>query len=172
MNFFKDIQKKLNSGEISYGTALLLSDMSEDERKIIYSFLKNFYLGANKMKEVVENLIEISKRDNLNLENLIKNKKIKEITKRLDIGKKQKGELLRKLLFKMRYPEFSKKKEKINSIINKLPLKKSIKLNYNRNFEDKKIKLEIEFKNLTEFEKILEVLKNNKNIIDEIIKNI
>ena len=61
--FESDIEDKLKEAKISYGTALILSDMDKQERVKIYELLEKVQLGANKMKEVVENIYEISKRD-------------------------------------------------------------------------------------------------------------
>jgi len=169
MNFPPDLEKKLKAGKISYGTCLIVRFLEKEERITLCEFLENLRPGANRMKDIAENLFEISKRDNDPVKSILEKKEIKKIILS-DAGRKQKTEAIRKLIKHLRYPQFLSKEQEINSKISSLKLSKKSKLKYPENFEGDHLCLEIRFKNTTELKTLINEITGKKKDIDELLK--
>ncbi len=168
-NIFKsDIEDALKNEKISYGTALILENMSEQERAEIYKLVDKVHLGSNKMKEVVENLYEISKRDNLGISDILKEGRIASILSKENIGKKEKGEQLRKVLDLIRYPLLNKKKELFFKKVNDLRFSHNIKIKPNENFETDEIYIKISVSNIEELKTAINEINEKIESIDEL----
>lgn len=163
------MEKKLKAGKISYGTCLIVRFLEKEERITLCEFLEKLRPGANRMKEIAENLFEISKRDNVSVKAILEKKEIKKIILSA-AGRKQKTEAIRKLVKHLRYPQLTGKEQLLNSKIFSLKLSKNIKLKYPENFEGDRLCLEIRFKNTTELKTLINEIAGKKKNIDELLK--
>jgi len=169
IKFPEDIERKIADGRISYGTGLVLKLLEKKERSALSDFLETLKPSVNKMREIAENLYEISKRENLTVAELIESREIRNIMS-LGISRKRKIELLRNFLREKRFPEFSKKTSRIRSKIKALKLPPKIKISYPENFEKEKLTATIEFSNSEELEELLLSLRRKKKEFDDIIE--
>jgi len=170
--FEKDLSKRLSSGEISYGAALLLSGLSRAKRSEILRFLKNFYLGSNKMKEVVENLIEISEREHLPLSRLLGRKEIRSIVMNRQKGEKSKGEDLRRVLRRWRYPVTTEKENRIRAITERIRRGLPLRVVLAQNWEKREISIILTVSASGEWRRLLKELPARSSDIDELLKTV
>ncbi len=169
MNFPPDLQKNLEAGEISYGACLVIKTLVKNDRAALCGFLKTLRPGANRMKEIAENLLEISKRDDISVKSVLEKKEIKKIILS-KTGRKQKAEQVRKFIKTLRYPQFAEREQRINSKILSLKLPKNVKLKYPENFEGDHLCFEIKFRKPAELETLINEIAGKKSHIDEILK--
>jgi len=169
MNFPPDLQKNLDAGEISYGSCLVVRFLEKNDRAALCGFLKTLRPGANRMKEIAENLLEISKRDGIPVKSILEKKEIREIILS-KAGRKQKTEQVRKFIKHLRYPLLTKKEQEINSKIFSLKLPKNVKLKYPENFEGDHLCLEIKFRKSAELKTLINEIAGKKKTLDELLK--
>ncbi|MEN8211404.1 MAG: ParB/RepB/Spo0J family partition protein, partial [Thermodesulfobacteriota bacterium] len=98
----------IHQGKISLKAARRMQLFQE---KTIKSFLKIFSkikASNNKQLEIIQYIVEISKRDSINIEIFFQNQEIQEIILNENREPLLKTKLLREYLFKLRFPAFSK----------------------------------------------------------------
>jgi len=169
MNFPPDLQKYLKTGEISYGTCLIISTLAKNDRNALCEFLKTLRPGTNRMKEIAENLLEISKRDDISIKSVLEKKEIRKIILS-KTGRKQKTEHVRKIIKSIRYPQLAKKEQQINSKIFSLKLPENVKLKYPENFEGDHLCLEIKFRNTAELKTLISEIAGKRKTLSELLK--
>ncbi len=137
------------------------------ESDIINGFINIFQkvrMGQNKQSEIIVNCHEIARRDNINLVDLLTDKRILDIINQDNPDENFKGNLLRSLLGKLRYPEMTKAYENLKTGIKALKIEPEIKLLPPDNFEGEKYSVSFDFRNIKEFEKnVLKLMSIYKN---------
>ncbi len=169
MKFPEDIDARLKTGEISYGAALILKLLGKTDRKKLADALAALRPSTNKMREIAENIFEISKREKIPVAKFLKLDEIKNIIFS-DDSRKQKIKLLREFLKRRRFPELSKKISLIKTKIKTLKMPSQIKIFYPENFERKKLTVSIEFSDVEEMEKLLSEIESRKKEIGKILE--
>ncbi len=150
----------IQMGNISFKTA---KKMLSFQKESIKSFLKIFTkikASNNKQLEIIQYIVEISKRDGIELENFLKNQEIEAII--LDRNKEAvlKTKLLRDYLYEQRFVNLSKARKKIQKKINTLKLDNKIRLSAPDNFESPNYLISFTAKNYKEFKTNVKILNN------------
>ncbi len=154
----------IHQGNISLKAAGRMQFFHE---KIIKCFLKIFSkikASNNKQLEIIQYIMEISKRDRINLEVFFQNQELQEIILNENREPLLKTKLLREYLFKLRFPTFFKTRQKVQKQINHLKLGNKIKFVPPENFESQNYSISFNAKNYIEF-------KANVKTLNKVLEN-
>ncbi len=148
----------LQNNNIQLSGAVKLLHFNLEELNTLTHFLNLFMMGTNKMKDFVNNLLIIKKRNNqdintfLKQENLYSNLFDNRIDKNI-----LKNNILEKINCKA-YPEKTLAFSNFNKIISNIEMKKNMTIKPSINFESDIFKLEISFRNIEDFQHIQNTL--------------
>jgi ParB-like chromosome segregation protein Spo0J len=144
----------------------LLVDYNEEERRILLPLLRP--LGQNKQKDLLQNLLEISKRDGIPARNILRAGDIQEISARENLSPMQIAEQIRNLVLRRRYPTLFAWKEVFETQKKAMEWPKDIKIEPSPNFEDEEFTVHFSFKTFNEYmEKLvkLDLLASQEKIV-------
>lgn len=142
-------------------------NFTQEERDILFQLLSKMKYGVNRIKEILTNIREISKRDNISIKILVEELKENENSEEKNI--KQKAEEIRKYIFKRRFPETSKMRNSWQEIISTLNLPKGLFIEPPHNFEGDHIIINIKASNNDDYEKCVKKLEEIKPEINKLI---
>ncbi len=157
----------IHQGNISFKTA---KKMLLFKKKTIINFLtifSNIKASNNKQLEIIQYIIEITKRDAVKIENFIQNQEIQKIMLDQDKEPVLKTSLLREYLYKYRFPTLSQTRQLVKNKINNLKLENKIKFLPPENFESQNYSISFTAKNYNEFQantKILNTILENREL--------
>jgi ParB-like chromosome segregation protein Spo0J len=155
--FAPKLKKVIHEKNIPFSVLQAWSELKPGARKLVMPILMP--LGQNKQKEILEDLQEISQRENIAVEGILKAVEIRHIQSSEKLSPLQKADKIRALLHKRRYPSFSSWKESFDSSLRKMHWPKEIALKHSPFFEDEDIAVTFSFKNKKEFEENISKLK-------------
>ena len=121
-------------------------------------------VGLNKQRELILLLDEIALREDTNIESLLKEKQLREITDNAELDRAQKRKIIRVYLNQRRFPTLSKTKNEFEKLVKELKLGNSIKLTPPKDFEGSTYTLKVNFHNLAE-------LRDFRTQLDRIIRS-
>ena len=119
------------------------------ERKLLLPLLRP--LGQNKQKEVLEDLWETSRRDEVTLREILKDKEIRQVLDSPKLPPIQKAEKIRLSLKRKRYPQLSSWQDAFDLTLRKARWPKEIAIQPAPFFEDEAISASFRFKDIKEF---------------------
>ena len=154
----KPVHDLILSKKLSINTALKLKNYDTQIFDAFINIFKKVRMGQNKQSEIIVNLYEIAKRDNIPLSELVNSKEIYKIIDHANQDENYKGNLLRSYLTNKRYPELTKTYDDHKKGIKDLKLEPKIKLNPPYKFEGENYSVSFEFRNKKEFEKHIQKL--------------
>ena len=154
-----NFQDALYRGELAQPVAVRLSRLNRQDRLAVFDLFEKVHLSFSKQKEVAEYLIEISQRDEAGISNITRSEPIVETLLNPDLSKPGKGESIRGILRKRRYPELTQAEEKFQEIRRSLKLGRDIKLVAPASFESDKFKIQFEVDSVKDLQKKIERLK-------------
>lgn len=141
----------------------------EEEKDLLYNLLSSLKYGVNKIIEILNNLWEVSKRDEISIKEIINKLNIDEIMNNDKKSLKEKGELVRSLVFKARFPQITEFMDIWKEKIKGLKLPNGIKIEPPPNFEGDKIFVSIEIKTLDDYRNYLKKLNEIEPKIIELL---
>jgi len=152
----------IHSKNTIYPVAELLTEYSEEQRRLLLPFLHP--LGQNKQKELLRNLLEISKRDRNPIENILKDAQIQKVSQDPNLSPLQKADAVRTLVYRRRYPTVSAWTDSFRSSKKDLEWPDGIQIEPSPFFEGEEVEVRFAFKNIDEF-------KGKLNKINELSSN-
>jgi len=155
--FEPKLKEMIDEKNIPFSVLQVLSEFKPEARKLALPFL--LPLGQNKQKEILEDLQEISLRENIAAEEILKTEETLKIQDSEKLSPLQKADKVRSLLRMRRCPYFSSWKESFDSSLRKMRWPKDIALKHSPFFEDEDILVSFSFKNKIEFEESILKLK-------------
>lgn len=160
-NLDKSVKEAILDENISFQSARVLTLFSKSDQKRLLPFL--IPLSFNYQKELLGDIYEILKRDNISLKNLSTKQNIKKIIESEKFSALEKAKKIREIIKEMRYPLLSSWEVAYKDWIRKLKLPSSIKIIHDKFFEEEGLNLNIKFKNPKDLEnslkKMLEICK-------------
>ncbi|MGD9346756.1 MAG: ParB N-terminal domain-containing protein [Candidatus Aminicenantes bacterium] len=153
----------IHSKNMTYPVVELLTEYSEEERRLLMPLLLS--LGQNKQKDLLRNLLEISKRDRNPVKNILKGADIQKATKDQNFSALQKADTIRSLIYKQRYPTLAAWTEAFAFQKKNLEWPDGIKIEPSPFFEGEVFKVWFAFKDVEEFQTKLAQL--NELVSDE-----
>jgi len=155
--FEPELKEVIHKKDIPLSVLQIFSELKPEAQKLVLPIL--LPLGQNKQKEILEDLLEISRRENIGVENILQNEEILSIQGLEKLSPLQKADTIRSFLRKRRYPSFSRWKESFDSSLKKMRWPKEIALKHTPFFEDEDMSVTFSFKNKKEYEENVEKLK-------------
>jgi len=119
------------------------------EQRLLLPLLRP--LGQNKQREILEDLREIGRRDDVSLQEILNDKEIRQALDSPKLSPIQKAEKIRLSLKRMRYPRLSSCEEAFDFALRKIRWPKEIAIRPSPYFEDEDISVSFRFKNEKEF---------------------
>jgi len=148
---FETAQKEMIAAkDMPLQTIERLAEFRNEERALILPWLMP--LGQNNQKELIDDLLEITRRDDKTAGDLLESEEIGGILKSPKLPALQKSEKLKEILRKKRYPEFSRWSESFDSVRRKIPWPKGILVKPSSFFEEDRLSLIFRFKTKKEFQ--------------------
>jgi len=155
--FEPELKKVIHEKCIPFSSLEILAGLSSSERRLLLPLF--LPLSQNKQKEVLGNLREISLKNDMPVEEVLKSAEILEVMDSEKLSPLQKANKIRLLLKRKRYPQLHLWREDFDSSLKKVRWPKDIAVNHSPFFEDENITVHFSFKNEREFRSHLSKLQ-------------
>jgi len=152
----ENMKRFISEQDISFQVVQLLLEFDSKIWSDLMPYLEP--LGQNKQKQLLEDLYEISRRENISPELILKNKKILLILNNKNLSMLQKADKIRLALQKQRYPQYYSWKDLFESYVGRMGIPGDMHIDPSPFFEDDQISLKFRFKSRAEYEKKLSFL--------------
>lgn len=143
------LKKFIHEKNLPFSLAELFLEFSTSERKRLLPLVSP--LSRSKMKEFLESLKEISRRDELPVRKILASKEVKDILDSRRLSSLQKADRIRLVLRKKRYPILCSWEESFDSVRRKMRWPREIILTPTPYFEEKRLSVSFNFENQEEF---------------------
>lgn len=168
----EEIKSYLLTKEIPLKLVLKLSYFSPEDQKQLLSLALSLELNANIFREFIDVIEEVTKRDEIQVENLLDDSEIPDILTQSALSVSQKTEKVRKILKRKRYPQLLALEDQLQEKLKQLKLPREISLIPPPFFEGDRLKVMFQFRDKKELGEILVKLKElaDKMELDDILK--
>lgn len=163
-----ETQSIIHAKNIVFPVVQLLTEYSREERRLIFLFL--LHLGQNKQKEVLQNLLEIAKRDGVSVQDILTGEDIQRTAADPNLSALQKAETVRNHIRRQRYPTLSAWNDAFQSQKKVLKWPEDIKIEPSPFFEGEEFSVRFTFNDLDGFKRKLTQL--NEMASDEKISRL
>lgn len=164
--FDPEVKKVIIEKNMSFPSLKLLSRFTRQDQKRLLPLI--FPLGQNKRREILEDVLEISKRNDIPVQNIILSGEIQAILTDSSLSSLQKADRVRLLLRKRRYPTFSSWTDSFDSVLKTLHWPEDITVLPPPFFEEEHFTVQFTFENLKQFKANLgrlEELSSHKDFL-------
>lgn len=155
--FEPEVKRAAHEKSMTFPALKLLTEFEAEEQRLLLPFLLS--LGQNKRKEILEDLIEISKRNDIPAKNLILSEEIQAIQDTDALTLLQKADKIRLLLRKQRYPAFSSWKDSFDSLLKRMRWPEEVSVDPSPFFEDENFTVTFTFEDQEQFKSNLDKLE-------------
>ena len=143
-----EVKRIIHQKNMPFSSVKLLAGFTPQERKSLLPVL--LPSGQNKLKGILEDLKEISRRNDIAPKKILSSKEILDIMGSEKLSLLQKADKIRLILRKKRYPVLSSRRESFDSLLNKLRLPKTIAVKPSPFFEEENFLVNFSFENSEE----------------------
>ena len=150
----------IHQGNLSFKSAKRLTTLKKETIKNFLTLFSTIKTSSNKQLEIIQYIVEISKRDAINIEVFFQNHEIQKIILNEKSEPLLKTKRLREYLYKLRFPTIFKTRQKVQRKINNLKLGNKIKFVPPENFESQNYSISFNAKNYIEFKANIKTLNN------------
>jgi ParB family chromosome partitioning protein len=160
--------------EVSRTNIRRISNLSPKDRVALLSLISPLRLGENRLREILTYLEEITKRDRLTIQEILKRPEIQAVLSHQELTPPQKADRMKKALMGLRYPRMHNMETRFEKRRKELNLPPSVSLQPQPFFEGKGLKLEFQFETVDEYQAVLSSLNGlleNKEF-RELIKSV
>ena len=137
-------------GHISLAIALELCTIEKEAAVRATVLFETLKAGLNKQKEILSNLMEIAKREDITVTDIFNDRTFSSMINDPDIDAALKSHAVRTYLKERRFPEISKAEKTYKARMKKLKLHADMKLHPPKSFEGDVFELSIRFRDLTD----------------------
>ncbi len=164
------VKRAITEKNMSFSSVKILTEFTSKEQNLLLPLL--LPMGQNKRKEILEDLLGISKRYDISVEDLLLSDEVKAIQNTESLTPLQISDRIRFLFRKKRYPAFSAWKDSFNSVLKKMKWPEEIMLSPSPFFEEENFTVTFSFANREHFKKsILKLEKlSDRDEFSEIFK--
>jgi len=155
--FEPEMKRAVHEKNMPFSSLKLLEGFTPQEQKLLLPLL--LPSGQNKQKELLEDLLEIAKRNNMPAKNILISGEVKAIQDMETLTPLQKADKIRALLREKRYPVFSSWKDSFDSLLKKMKWPREITVNPSPFFEEDNFTVIFSFENQEQFKSNLLKLK-------------
>jgi ParB family chromosome partitioning protein len=156
------IQKGILANVIDLSMALELDRFNPVDSQALLRLFDHLKVGLNRQRELLLMAEEISRREEISIQQLIAEKPLNQILEDTEIDRSVKRQRVRAYLRRRRFPLISKSEAQYNALVKQLSLGRNMNLMPPKDFEGMTYTLTIRFDNQKE-------LKNLKKKLEEII---
>ena len=143
-----EVKRIIHQKNMPFSSVKLLAGFTPQERKSLLPVL--LPAGQNKLKGILEDLKEISRRNDIAPKKILSSKEILDIMGSEKLSPLQKTDKIHLILRKKRYPALSSRRESFDSLLNKLRLPKTIAVKPSPFFEEENFLVNFSFENSEE----------------------
>ena len=143
-----EVKRIIHQKNMPFSSVKLFAGFTPQERKSLLPLL--LPSGQNKMKGILEDLKEISRRNDIPAKKILSSKEILDIMGSEKLSPLQKTDKIRLILMKKRYPALSSRKESFDSLLKKFRLPKNIMVKPSPFFEEENFSVNFSFGNRKE----------------------
>ncbi len=155
--FEPEMKRVIHKKNMPFSSLKLLTGFTRREQKLLRPLL--LPLGQNKQKEVLEDLLEVAKRNDVPAQSILLSGEIKAIQDTETLTPLQRADKIRILLREWRYPVFSSWKDSFDSLLKKMKWPREITVNPSPFFEEDNFTVIFSFENQEQFKSSLLKLK-------------
>lgn len=156
--FAPQIKKFIHDKNMTLVTAQLISELNPLERNLVIPLLEPF--GQNKQRELLEGLLELSRKRRIPVEKLISSQKIQGVLSSEKLSPLQKSDQIRELLHRNMAPAVHAWKDTLDSTLKKLRWPREIVVSPSPYFEDNDLEIKFSAKSASDFQKKLSKLED------------
>jgi hypothetical protein len=142
------VKRTIYEKNMPFSSVKILAEYTPQERKSLLPLL--LASGQNRMKEILEDLKEISRRNDTAPKKILSSKEILNIMESEKLSPLQKADKIRLILRKKRYPALSSRRESFDSLLKKLRLPKTVAVKPSPFFEEDNFSVNFSFGNRKE----------------------
>ncbi len=143
---------------VSRSNIRLLAKMSSEDRMALLPFISKLKLGENRLREMLTLLMEISRRDKINLKEMMVRPDIDALLSHEELTPIQRTDRIKRVLMNLRYPNLRALEEEFEKKRKKLHLPEGVSLHPSPYFEGKELKIEFQFQTMEEYQTIVSFL--------------
>ena len=170
INLEDDIKLAIANNELSDRTGANLLGFVKKDRLALFDFLIQLKPSVSKQNEIIELVFEISKRENIAVNAVIKAGEIDTIFSNQKFSIPQKLERVREYLKKRRYPQLTKLEEDFESFKKSIGISQDMKFYPPAFFEGNNYEIHLSFSKISQLKKQITIL--HKMIDSEKLKNV
>jgi len=156
-SFDSESKEFIHEENTPYPVLACLIGLSRSERKSVLPFLR--HLGRNKQKELVEHLMEISRRDSVSIMSVLSAPEIETVIRSHFFSEQQKAERVRAILRRKRYPALTATTDSFLAAVKSIAWPENIAVEPPPFFESEDVSVKFSFRSSEEFGKKVEELK-------------
>jgi ParB/RepB/Spo0J family partition protein len=139
-----EIKDAVAKNELELEKAFLLIMLDNAEREFVCRILFNeSSTNLNEAKETIRNLLDLRQIKQKSIKELLASGEVSNILSNSKTNKRQKGEMIYKLIKSMRYPTISKKEDTFARSCKELGLDNNVRISHSRFFEGTGIQITI-----------------------------
>ncbi|NNF98009.1 MAG: ParB/RepB/Spo0J family partition protein [Desulfobacteraceae bacterium] len=146
----ENIQNAIRTEAISLTIALELGKLPHEIAALFGSYFQTFKLGLNRQREMINQVVEISRRDHISMMEVLQHPDLQSIWGNMDLDKGEKAKQLRSRLRRMRFPALTEKETAIQKVIKDFALPHRLKLSPPPFFESDDYTLLMSFSSISE----------------------
>jgi ParB/RepB/Spo0J family partition protein len=149
-DFDFSLKKAIHEKSMTFPTVRLLGEFRPKERMLVLPLLLS--TGQNKREEILESLLEISRKNDVTIKEILDDTKIQETLNSQKLSSLQKAERIRLALREKRFPCIFSWQESFERSLKKMHWPEEISLKPSAFFEEDALSLTFHFKNEKEFQ--------------------
>lgn len=167
-----EVKEYVLKEEVSRSNIRKLSTFSKEDRKVLIPFLSSLRLGENRLREILSLLEEISRRDQIRVEEIIHRPELQSILSHQGLTPSQKTEQVKKTLLGLRYPRLNDLEKTFEKERKGLNLPPNLSLSHPPYFEGREWRIEFWFETLEQYRQALAFLSQlaGEKGFEELIK--
>jgi len=148
----ESIHHLIDNERIAMGSALKLKPYDKETISAFVTLFSKIRTGLNKQKEIITHLHEIAAREGNSISDIIESDDTSAILDNIssDMDDNRKGNLVRSMLLKRRYPHLTEAKERFAANSKKLDLKGGVRLDPPVDFEGREYTFTFKFSTVEE----------------------
>jgi ParB/RepB/Spo0J family partition protein len=147
--FDTEVKRAITEKNMSFSSVKILAEFTSQEQNLLLPLL--LPLGQNKRKEILEDLLEISKRNDISVKDLLLSDEVKAIQNTETLTPLQIADKTRFMFKKKRYPAFLAWKSSFDSLLKKMKWPEEITLSPSPFFEEENFTVTFSFVNKEHF---------------------
>ncbi len=144
-------QEALAVGDIALPIALQLHAMPDKEdAQALVQLLLDLNFGLNRQREILDWIVGIARREGRSIDDVVNSDDLRDIRCSADLDRKQRGQAIRRILEKLRFPQIVRYQSRYDQAVKSLKLTKGTHLIAPSNFEGQTYSLKFDFQDLSE----------------------